>query len=163
MTDEEVPKSRTTKRDIVDVLASIDHKKATKFIIKGMIIAIIFGSIALTSKSVALNATDWYNWQVQENENNYMNGVYGYDEYLKQLNYLISAQNFMAFQEAIFTNIARIGVDIGLILVLVGFIAYASNKDLNDKMRLLSLILAGTVIAVIMFTSLFTNVSITMS
>ncbi len=160
MTEEELPKSRTPKRDVVDVLLNIDHKKATKYLIRGMIIAIIFGGIALTSKSIASNGQDWWYWQSQENENNLNNGLIGYDEYLKKSNEIEATRYWMQFQEAIFGNIARIGVDFGLILVLIGFIAYASNKDLNDKMRLLSLILAGLVICVIMLTALFTSVSV---
>ncbi len=163
MTEEELPKTRTTKRDIVDVLLNIDHKKATKYLVKGMIIAIIFGAIALTSKSIAANATDWSNWQAHENENNYINGAYGYDEYQRQAKAINAAADFMAFQEAIFTNIARVGVDLGLILVLVAFVAYASNKDLDNRMRFLSLVLAGVVITVIMFTAMFTNFSVTAS
>ncbi len=163
MTEEELPKSRTTKRDIIDVLINIDHKKATKWLIKGMIIAIIFGAMALISKSISDNAANWYNWQYNIIENNLNSGLFGYDEFLRMVNDLDATRYWMQFQKAIFGNIARIGVDIGLIWVLLGFIAYAGNKDLNDKMRLISLILAGIVVAVIMFTSLFNNISVTIS
>ncbi len=127
-----------------------------------MVIAIIFGAIALTSKSIAANANDWYYWQYHIYESSLNKGQITNVEFTKLVIEIDISRYWMQYQEVIFGNIARIGVDFGLILVFIGFIAYTGNKDLNDKIRLLSLILAGIVITVIMFTSLFTGISVTM-
>jgi hypothetical protein len=66
----------------------------------------------------------------------------------------------MRFQDAIFGNIARIGVNAGLICVMIGFIGYSADKELDEKKRRLSFILAALIIVIVMFTALTTGVTI---
>jgi hypothetical protein len=143
-----------------DRVISIDHKKATKMIIGGMIIAIIFGTAALISHSIASNSYDWENLQYYRNDLGYWRGDYGYQEYLERNREIDAKAEWLRFQEAIFVNIARVGVNIGLLGVMVGFIGYSADKELDEKKRRLSFILAALIIVVVMFTALSTGVTI---
>ena len=57
-------------------------------------------------------------------------------------------------------NIARIGVNVGLICVMIGFIGYSADNEMDPKKRQLSFILAALIIVVVMFTALTTGVTI---
>ena len=155
---------KTVKKEGVkqlwDRIIGIDHKKATKLIIGGMIVAIIFGTAALISDSIARNAGDWENYQLHENDLGYWRGDYGYQEFLERDREIYAKADWMRFQEAIFENIARIGVNAGLIAVMIGFIGYSADNELDEKKRRLSFILAALIIIVVMFTSLTTGVTV---
>lgn len=147
----------------IDSILKMDRKKATKFIVGGIIIAIIFGTIALTSKSVASNAGTWANVQNQQNRINYYNGLYGVEAYNERSQAITQHMYWMEYQQVIFGNIGRFGVNISLIFVLLGFIGYTSDEEMDRRMRLISLVLAGVVVSVILFTMLFTNISVNIS
>ena len=144
-----------------DRLIDIDRRKATKFILGGMIIAIIFGTIALISVSLASNSYDWENYQLHEIDLGYWRGEYGYQEYLERNREIYAQADWMRFQEVIFENIARIGVNFGLIFVMVGFIGYSADEDMDPKKRQLSFLLAALIITIVMFTALSSGVTIT--
>lgn len=147
--------------DIWEKLIDMDRRKATKFIIGGMIIAIIFGTIALTSISLANNSYDWENYMLHENDLGYWRGDYGYQEYLERDKEIYARADWMRFQPVIFENIARIGVNLGLIFVMVGFIGYSADEDMDPKKRQLSFLLAALIITIVMFTALSSGVTIT--
>ena len=153
---QEAPKKKA-KRDglekLWDRIIGIDHKKATKLIIGGMIVAILFGTGGLISGSIAGNATDWENLQYEQNDLNYWQGDYGYQEYLERDREINAKADWMRFQEAIFDNIARVGVTIALLAVMIGFLAYSADPELDEKKRRLSFILAALIIVVVIFTA----------
>ncbi len=151
---------KNKKRDIWDKLIDMDRRKATKFIIGGMIIAIIFGTIALISDSLANNAYDWEYYKLHENDLGYWRGEYGYQEFLERDREIYAQADWLRFQEAIFENLARIGVNFGLIFVMVGFIGYSADEDMDPKKRQLSFLLAALVITVVMFSALSTGITI---
>ena len=164
MAKKQVEEKKTAKKvdfnKLWDRIISIDHKKATKLIIGGMIVAILFGTAALISDSIARNAGDWENYQLHENDLGYWRGEYGYQEYLERDREINSKADWMRFQEAIFENIARVGVNAGLICVMIGFIGYSTDKEMDPKKRQISFILAALIIVVVMFTALTTGVTI---
>ena len=139
--------------DLWDKLIDMDRRKATKFIIIGMVIAMFFGTMALISASLADNASDWENYQLHENDMGYWRGDYGYQEFLERDREIYVQADWMRFQEAIFENIARVGVNVGLLAVMVGFIGYSADEDMDPKKRQLSFVLAAVIITVVMFTS----------
>ena len=143
-----------------DRLIDMDRRKATKFIIGGIIIAIIFGTTALISVSLANNSYDWENYQLHENDLGYWRGDYGYQEYLERDREIYAKADWMRFQEVIFENIARVGVNFGLIFVMVGFIGYSADEDMDPKKRQVSFLLAALIITIVMFTALSTGVTI---
>ena len=163
---------KTTKKEIVekvekekvvdlwDKLINMDRRKATKFIIGGMIVAMIFGTMGLISVSLANNSYDWENYMLHENDLGYWRGDYGYQEFLERDREIYAQADFLRFQEVIFENIARIGVNFGLICVMIGFIGYSADEDMDPKKRQLSFLLAALIITIVMFTALSTGVTI---
>ncbi len=151
--------------DFIDNVLNLDRTKATKYIIVGFIIAVVFGSIALTSVSIAnnTNVNAWTALQNQQNDMNYWNGVYGLQEHTERTEQITLMDSWMRFQVVIFANLARIGVNFGLVFVLIGFIGYTADEEMDETMRRISLLLAGIVVTVIMFTSLFTNITVSIA
>ncbi|MEJ2250689.1 MAG: hypothetical protein P8Y97_13685 [Candidatus Lokiarchaeota archaeon] len=144
-------------------LLSLDKNKAMKFIIYGLVAAIIFGTIMMVSRSIDNNAYSWQNLANEENLQNYNSGMYGYEAYLKRAQQIDIIGYWMQFQDVIFINIARIGVNISLVFITVGFISLGVNSDLDEKTRKICIILGGSILIVLMFTTFFTNIGISVS
>ncbi|MEJ2279291.1 MAG: hypothetical protein P8Y70_16350 [Candidatus Lokiarchaeota archaeon] len=142
---------------------SLDKNKAMKFIIYGLVAAIIFGTIMMVSRSIDNNAYSWQNLANEENLQNYNSGMYGYEAYLKRAQQIDIIGYWMQFQDVIFINIARIGVNISLVFITVGFISLGVNSDLDEKTRKICIILGGSILIVLMFTTFFTNIGISVS
>ncbi len=142
----------------------LDNKeKAMKFLIYGLLTAVIFGTILMISKSIADNAGTWQNLDNQQNEMNYMQGIYGYNDYIERLEKTALIAYWMQYQEVIVGNIARIGVNVGLIFIMIAFVSFALNDKLDERTRRISLTLAGVVLFVVMFTTFFSNIAIFVS
>jgi D-serine dehydratase len=151
------------KVKLYDLLPIMDKEKATKFLIYGLLVAIIFGTILMISKSIADNAGIWLNIEIQQNEINYMQGLYGYNDYVEKLEKAYLLSYWMRFQVVIVGNIARIGVNIGLFFIVVGFLSFALNDQFDEKSRRIYLILAGTILFVIMVTTFFSQIAVQIS
>jgi hypothetical protein len=149
------------RRSFFDSIPTMDKNKATKYIVRGLIIAILFGLMMMISRSIAQNASSWENLANQENEMNYWNGVYGYNDYLQRQEEIDQTRYWMEWQDVIFINIARIGVNISLLFILVGFLSFALNDKLDERTRRISLIISGLILFVLMFTTFFSAISIT--
>lgn len=156
----EVPASREEETNFIDKILEMDHRTATRWLIIGMIVAICFGTIALVSRSLSANSADWEAYQDDRNEQAYWSGEIGYQEYLERQREIETMESLMDLQQVYVSIPARIGVNIGLLMVLVAFVAYSADKDMAKNMRLLSFILAGIVVTVMMFTMLFTNITV---
>ncbi|MGV9203771.1 MAG: hypothetical protein ACOC44_07060, partial [Promethearchaeia archaeon] len=148
------------EKSFFDDLAFIDKKKATKFIIYGIIVALLFGIVAAISVALNDNAEQWQNLQDQENQMNYWNGEYGYGEYIERREQIEQMTYWMQFQDAILVNIARIGIYLGFLFVFLGFAGFAVNENLDEKTRIISLIIAGIIILSIISNVLAGNLAI---
>ncbi|MBY9004732.1 MAG: hypothetical protein KGD73_12215 [Candidatus Lokiarchaeota archaeon] len=148
------------KASIFDKLPLLDKNRAAKFIIYGLIIAILFGMMMMVSRSIADNSGQWATLADQENELSYWNGDYGYNDFIERQEEIDRIQYWMAFQDVIFMNIARVGVNIGLVFVLVGFLSFAVNDKIDESTRKISLIIAGLILFMMMFTTLFSSISV---
>ena len=151
------------KVSIVDMLPVMSKEKATKFLIYGLLVAIIFGTILMVSKSIADNASVWLSLENQQNEMNYMQGLYGYNDYIVKIERALLIRYWMEYQVIIFGNIARIGVNVGLFFIVVGFLSFALNDKFDEKSRRIYLILAGAILFVIMLTTFFSQIAIIVS
>jgi hypothetical protein len=163
MPEQNIPKSRSDGENLIDQILKIDHKKATKFIIYGLIAAMICGTVMTTSKSIESNAADWKNVMDQQNEMDYWNGFIGLQEFNERQEEIQLQKYYMDVQFVIFGNIARIGVNIALLFVVFGFIGYSLNKDIDPRIKQLSFVLAGLILVVLMFTTMFSGISISVS
>ena len=149
------------KIKLYDLLPIMDKEKATKFLIYGLLVAIMFGTILMISKSIADNAYTWFLIENQQNEMNYMQGLYGYNDYIEKLERATLLYYWMDFQVVIVGNIARIGVNIGLFFIVIAFFSFALNDQFDEKSRRIYLILAGAILFVIMVTTFFSQIAVT--
>jgi hypothetical protein len=144
-------------------LPLLDKNKAIKYIVYGLVVALLFGLMMMISRSIAQNAGTWYNLAYQENQINYWNGVYGYNDYIQRNEEIERTMYWMQWQDVIFMNIARVGVNIALFFILIGFLSFAVNDQIDERTRRISLIISGLILFVIMFTTLFASISISVS
>ncbi len=151
------------KVSLYEMLPMMDKEKATKFLIYGLLVAIIFGTILMISKSVADYAYTWLLLETQQNEMNYMQGLYGYNDYIVKLERANLISLWMQFQVVIVGNIARIGVNVGMFFIAIAFLSFALNDKFEEKARRIYLILAGLILFVIIFTTFFSQISIQVS
>ncbi|MGV9205454.1 MAG: hypothetical protein ACOC44_15700 [Promethearchaeia archaeon] len=159
---EEMERERTGKKEsFFDDLGSIDKKKATKFIVYGILAALLFSVVASISVSIANNAGNWADIQNQENDMNFYNGEYGHSEYVEKQEEIQQIQNWMEFQDVFIVNIAMIGVYLGFFFVFLGFAGFAVNEDLDERTRLISLIIAALIILSIVGHILGSGITIT--
>ncbi|MHA2399283.1 MAG: hypothetical protein ACXADU_10405 [Promethearchaeota archaeon] len=149
------------RNSFFEKLPLMDKNKATKFIIYGLVVAIGFGLMMGISRSIAQNASTWESLENQRNEMNYWNGEYGYNDYIKRQEEIDEIRYWMEWQDVIFMNIARIGVNIAMMFILIGFLSFAVNDKLDERTRRISLIISGLVLFVLMFTTFFSAISIT--
>ena len=66
----------------------------------------------------------------------------------------------MEYQVIIIGNIARIGVNVGLFFIVIGFLSFALNDKFDEKTRRIYLVLAGAILFVIMLTTFFSQIAI---
>ena len=151
------------KVSLFDMLPVMNKEKATKFLIYGLLVAIIFGTILMISKSIADNASTWLLLENQQNEMNYMQGLYGYNDYIVKIERANLIRYWMEYQVIIVGNIARIGVNVGLFFIAVGFLSFALNDKFDEKSRRIYLILAGTILFIIIVTTFFSQIAIIVS
>ncbi len=151
------------KRNILDELPQMDPKKATRLLLKGLIIAIVFGMIMLTSRSIASYHETYHNIADLQNTLNLANGIYGYSDYVVQDQQIQLTVYVMEYQVAIVANLARVGINIGLVLMVFGFLALAFNTTMDDRSRKIMLFFACLLLFVIIFTTAFSGISIGVS
>jgi hypothetical protein len=148
------------KESLFEMLPVMNKEKATKFLLYGLLVAIIFGSILMISKSIADYAFTWQLLENQQNEMNYMQGLYGYNDYIVKIERATLIRYWMEYQVIIVGNIARIGVSVGLFFIVVAFLSFALNDKFDEKSRRIYLILAGAILFVIMVTTFFSQIVI---
>ena len=151
------------KTSLYDMIPMMDKQRATKFLIYGLLVAIIFGTILMISKSISDYAYTWLLLENQQNEMNYMQGLYGYNDYIVKLERANLISLWMEFQVVIVGNIARIGVNVGMFFIAIAFLSFALNDKFDEKARRIYLILAGLILFVIIFTTFFSQISIQVS
>jgi hypothetical protein len=149
------------KRSLVDNIPLLDKTKAMKFIIYGLFVAILFGLMMMISRSIAQNAGEWQTLANFENTMNYEHGVYGYTDYLERTDQITRIYNWMVFQDAIFMNVARVGVNIALVFILIGFLSFAISESYDERTRRIFLIIAGLILFLVMFTTFFAAIQVT--
>jgi len=148
---------------LVDSIPLLDKRKAMKFIVYGLIAAILFGLIMMISRSIAQNAGSWENIANQENDMNYWNGLYGYNDYIQNQENIDRIRYWMEYQDTIFMNIARVGINIALVFILIGFLSFAVTENIDERTRRIYLIISGMILLLIMFTTFFGSVVVSVS
>jgi len=148
---------------LVDSIPLLDKRKAMKFIVYGLVAAILFGLIMMICRSIAQNAGSWENIANQENDMNYWNGLYGYNDYIQNQENIDRIRYWMEYQDTIFMNIARVGINIALVFILIGFLSFAVTENIDERTRRIYLIISGMILLLIMFTTFFGSVVVSVS
>ncbi len=141
-------------------IPNMSKEKATKCLIYGLIIAIIFALVISTSISIGGFADEWQTMSNYQNQMGYWDGLYGYGEYLQNQVGIQNVHNILEFQTVIFVNIAQIGLSFGLIFMVIAFVSFATNDSMDEKARHISLVLAGLILLIVIFSLFFTNVGV---
>ncbi len=161
MAIEKTKVEKVKKETFYEGLLKMDKEKATKYVVKGLIIAIIFGTLMLISASIAGNAANFSNLATDFNNEMYWSGFYGYQEHIQKSHEIALVEDIMIFQQPILFNLARLGANIGLVIVVIGFIGFATNDKLDVRTRWIALILAGVILVIIMFAAFFSSFDLT--
>ena len=138
----------------------MEENRAKKCLIIGIIVAVVAGTIMMISTSMAINADNWKTYADEENQMNYWLGKYGYQEYQLKEQDIILTNLWMKQQGLVIGNAARVVVNIGLILLFVGFIGYATNDRIDEKTKRIYLTVAAIVLFVMMLTTFYTQIGI---
>ena len=138
----------------------MEENRAKKCLIFGIIVAVAAGTIMMISTSMAINADSWKTYADEENQMNYWLGNYGYQEYQLKEQDIILTNLWMKQQGLVIGNAARVIVNIGLILLFIGFIGYATNDRIDEKTKRTYLTIAAIVLFVMMLTTFYTQIGI---
>ncbi|TXT59631.1 MAG: conserved membrane protein of unknown function [Promethearchaeota archaeon] len=144
-------------------IPNMEKGKATKYIVIGIFLIIIFGLIASISTSIADNANDWKSMVDQIALNQLNDGIIDSNQYNAIIAQNTVTRYAMQWQEAIVVSIAKVGIDIALLLISIGFISFALNESYDQRTRWICLIISGVILSVILFTTLFTNISLSIA
>jgi ABC-type multidrug transport system fused ATPase/permease subunit len=152
----------TERKGFIDNLLNMDSYGAMKLIVKGMILAVIFGTALMTSRQINLNAATWQNIENQKNEMAFWNGEITQIEFTEREEQITLMRFQMQYQFVIFGNIFRGLVNLSLLFVVVGFIGLAKSHE-DDKIRALSIMISGVILFVLMLTTFFSNIAINLT
>ncbi len=128
----------------------MSQEKATKYLVIGIILAVAFGTLIIISFSLTANASVWSDYENALNLKNLNEGVYGIQEYNARATEITLTATWMAQQQLYLGTIGRIGMNIGLILVIIGFIGYATNNQMDEHTRRTCIFIAGLVVFVLL-------------
>lgn len=142
------------------MIKKMEENRAKKCLIFGIIVAVAAGTIMMISTSMAINADNWKTYADEENQMNYWLGNYGYQEYQLKEQDIILTNLWMKQQGLVIGNAARVVVNIGLILLFIGFIGYATNDRIDEKTKRIHLTIAAIVLFVMMLTTFYTQIGI---
>lgn len=150
-------------RGFLDTLPQVDKAKAMRLLIFGLILTIIAVTILLASRTVSAGATNWQNLAQQENSLNFWSGLYGSTEYAQRNNEILLTVYWMRHQATIFSVVGRIGMNVGLLMMILGFIFLAMNNTIDEKTRHVFLIVGAALVLIVMFGVFFAGFNLTIN
>lgn len=118
---------------------------------KGIIVAIIFGSIFVASEVVINIHQNWTNIALQDAETMRDDGKIDYKELNDIRNQLNYVRYYVKYVCSIVSLIAQICLDIAFIFIIIGFLSITIDDSLDKKMRRTSLILASITLLFLMY------------
>ncbi len=121
----------------------------------GMIIAIIAGTLFITSQSLMTINYHWYSATYQKLMIDYQNGEMDYDEYDDLRDQLQLNMYTNLWSISILTTAARIGVYIVFIFIIIFILSIVLDQAFSRKMRRLALGLSGVFILFILYPVIF--------
>ena len=130
-------------RSFFDEMPTMDIKKATRLIVFGILIAIIFTAIALISYNLDANAGSVFDLLENQRLIDYNNGVISYEEFNAKGLENTNLQYWLETQDIWMIPIARVGGLIGVLLITLGFLSLGLNDRIEERARRMYLIIGG--------------------
>ena len=128
-----------------------NHERKFKRIKNGVIFIIIFAIVIIASNAVMEIQYNWTEVVIQENYIKYRNGEIIYDTYRSILENLEYDRIYFRWIISIVSNSAEVCMNIGFLILIIGFLYITIDKSFNKKMRRMSLILAGSILIFMMY------------
>jgi len=118
---------------------------------KGIIVAIIFGSIFMISEAVIVIHLNWTNIAYQDAQKMADEDRITYSELDDIENQLEYVHYYVEYVCSIVSTLAHIGLNIAFIFIIIGFLSITIDKSIDKKMQRICLILAGFALFFLMF------------
>ena len=141
----------------------MDQEKAVRYVVIGIIIAIIFGSAIMVSTHIYAQANTWMGDELSKLSYDLGQGVISQSQYdMKEIS-IMNTYHLMRIQELYVVNISKVLVNVGLLLVFIGFVGLGVNGSGDEKTRRMYLIIATIIIFVMMITTFYSGISINLT
>ena len=127
------------------------YEKNIKRIKNGIILVIIFAIVIGASYALIEIQFNWTAVTMQNNYIRYRNDEITSDTYYSIERNLEYDRFYFRWLISIVSNLAEVGMNIGFLIVILGFFYFAIDKSYNKKMRRMSLILAGVILVFMTF------------
>ena len=118
------------------------YNKKIKQIKTGVIIVIIFVIVVVAAETINDIYHNWIDLVIQRYYLYYQEGIISSDSYYTFKEQLEFNQDFIQWISLIIANFAKILLNIGFLLIIVGFLSITTDRSFNKKLRRVSLILA---------------------
>lgn len=119
-----------------------NYEKKIKRIKIGVILVIFIVSVIIVSNAVREIHYNWVEAAIRKYYIRYRDGVISYDTYNSILRNLEYDQYYFRWMCSIVSNSAEVIMNIGFLIIILGFLSITIDKSFNEKMRRISLILA---------------------
>lgn len=121
----------------------------------GMIIAIIAGTLFITSQSLTIINNNWYTATLQKLMIDYQNGDINYDEYDDMREQLQLNMYTNLWSISILSTVARISVYVVFIFIIICLLSIVLDQSFSKKMRRLAFGLSGIFILFTLYPVVF--------
>jgi hypothetical protein len=121
----------------------------------GMIIAIIMGTLFITSQCLITINYNWYSATHQRLMIDYQNGEFDYEEYDDRRDQLQLNMFTNLWSISILSSVARIGVYIVFTFIIICLLSIVLDQAFSRKMRRLALVLSGIFVLFILYPVVF--------
>jgi hypothetical protein len=124
--------------------------KAGLFIMVGVIMAIIFGSILLISTALNDNADEWRNYERGLVTDLFDDGEITAEERDRRYDQIDDMRDWMEIQDFYVYLFAPLCINLGLIFITIGFIGFGINNSLEERTRRASILIAAAIIFIVL-------------
>ena len=154
--------SEERKQGFIEKFIPKNADDAIRMIMKGIVLAVLFGTLLMTSRQINTNSGTWENLEKQKNQMSYWKGEISAIEFTEREESIELTKYYLQWQYVIFGNIFRALVNVSMIYVVIGFAALSKNHQ-DEKVRALSIAIAGVVLFILMLTTFFNNIAVNLT
>ena len=128
-----------------------NYEKKIKRIKIGVILVIIIVSYIIATNALSEIHYNWVELALQKNYILYQEGAISSDTYYSLKRNLEFEQDFFSWISLIVTSSAEVVMNIGFLIIILGFLSITIDRSFNKKMRRISLILASIIFIFMIF------------